>query len=152
MLIKGLDKLDNKIINLLLQDGRMSYSEIGQIVGLSRTSVKNRIAVLEEDGVISGYKVVINALASPQMMTFIVNIETKPECFEKAKESLSIQEETVTIVQTTGNCHLLAVCMANGVQKIKEFMNRVYKEIEGITSINAQTVLEVIKGNIIPEK
>ena len=43
MWIKGLDGIDNQIINLLLDDARMSYSEIAQIVGLTRTSVKNRI-------------------------------------------------------------------------------------------------------------
>ena len=53
MWIKGLDGTDNKIINLLLEDGRMSYSEIGNIVGLSRTSVKSRISELEEKGIIS---------------------------------------------------------------------------------------------------
>ena len=40
MWIKGLDGIDNKILNLLLDNGRMSYSEIGDIVGLSRTAVK----------------------------------------------------------------------------------------------------------------
>ena len=52
MWIKGLDEIDNKIVNLLLDDGRISYSEIGKILGLSRTTVKNRITVLEEDGII----------------------------------------------------------------------------------------------------
>lgn len=55
MWIKGLDDIDNRILNLLLNNGRMSYSEIGEIVGLSRTSVKNRIAELEDQGIISGY-------------------------------------------------------------------------------------------------
>lgn len=40
MWIKGLDDIDNRILNLLLNNGRMSYSELGEIVGLSRTSVK----------------------------------------------------------------------------------------------------------------
>ena len=60
MWIKGLDEIDNKIVNLLLDDGRISYSDIGKILGLSRTTVKNRIAVLEEDGIISGYRAIIN--------------------------------------------------------------------------------------------
>ena len=48
MWIKSLDGIDNKILNLLLDNGRMSYSEIGDIVGLSRTAVKNRIIELED--------------------------------------------------------------------------------------------------------
>ena len=40
MWINGLDEVDNKIVNLLLDDARMSYSEIGKILGLSRTTIK----------------------------------------------------------------------------------------------------------------
>lgn len=50
MHINGIDEKDNEIINLLLKDARMSYSDIGEKVGLSRTAVKNRVAVLEKNG------------------------------------------------------------------------------------------------------
>ena len=76
MHINGIDEKDNEIINLLLKDARMSYSDIGEKVGLSRTAVKNRVAVLEKNGIIGGYRAVINPQESPEMMTFVVNIET----------------------------------------------------------------------------
>lgn len=151
MWIKGLDGIDNKILNLLLDNGRMSYSEIGDIVGLSRTSVKNRITELEEQGIISGYKAIISPQKAPEMMTFIMNVETQAEHFETAKYKLKEAKETVTIVQTTGNCHLTIICMASSVAEMRTFVNKAYKEIEGITSINAHAVLDIIKGSIIPE-
>ena len=61
-------------------------------------------------------------------------------------------EETLTIVQTTGNCHLMAICVAPDVKTMREFINSVYRKVEGITSINAHAVLDVLKGAIIPEK
>ena len=152
MWIKGLDGIDNKIINLLLENGRMSYSEIGSIVGLSRTSVKSRITELEENGIIAGYRAIINPQKSPEMMTFIMNVETQAEYFEKAKSKLVESNETVTVVQTTGNCHLTIVCVASSIQEMKNFVNKAYKEIEGITSINAHAVLDILKGSVIPEK
>lgn len=152
MWIKGLDGTDNKIINLLLGNGRMSYSEIGNIVGLSRTSVKNRISELEEKGIISGYRAIINPQNAPEMMTFIMNVETQAEQFENAKKTLMEAEETVTIIQTTGNCHLVVICQTSTVQEMRIFVNKAYKEIEGITSINAHAVLDILKGSVIPEK
>lgn len=152
MWIKSLDGMDNKIINLLLENARMSYSEIGDIVGLSRTSVKNRISELEENGIITGYRAVVNPQKAPEMMTFIMNVETQAEHFEQAKEKLMEAEETVTVLQTTGNCHLVIICMANSIQEMKNFVNKAYKGIEGITSINAHAVLDVLKGSVIPEK
>ena len=151
MIFHGLDDLDNTIVNLLLEDGRMSYSDIAEKVGLSRTAVKNRIKSLEESGIIKGYKAVINPENAPEMMTFITNIETQAEHFEECKRIFAESEQTVTIVQTTGNCHLVAICLAPDVKTMRDFVNRIYKTVPGILSINAHSVLDVVKGSIIPE-
>lgn len=151
MHINGLDEKDNEIVNLLLKDGRMSYSDIGEVVGLSRTAVKNRITALENSGIIGGYRAVINPQQSPEMMTFVVNIETEAEHFDEAKRIFSEAKETVTLIQTTGKCHLLAICVSQDMKTMRDFVNRTYKSIEGIQSIHAHAVLDVVKGSIIPE-
>lgn len=151
MWIRGIDGKDNEIINLLLKDGRMSYSEIGEKIGITRTAVKNRIEALENAGIIEGYKVVVNPQKSPQMMTFVMNVETAAEHFESAKKELAETEYTLTVVQTTGNCHLMAICVAPDIATMRNFVNAVYRQVKGILSINAHAVLDVIKGNIIPD-
>lgn len=151
MHINGIDEKDNEIINLLLKNARMSYSDIGEKVGMSRTAVKNRVTALENRGIIGGYRAIINPCESPEMMTFVVNVETKPESFEYAKQVFSQATETVTLVQTTGRCHLVAICVSKDIKSMKIFVNNVYKEINGVVSINANSVLDVVKGSIIPE-
>ena len=151
MQINGIDEKDNRIINLLLKDGRMSYSDIGEQVGLSRTAVKNRMTALEQTGVIRGYRVVVDPLKTPGMMTFVVNIETQPEHFEEAKKAFVSAPQTVTLVQTTGNCHLLAICTAADLSAMRVFVNKLYRSVPGILSINAHSVLDVIKGTVAPE-
>ena len=151
MQINGIDEKDNQIVNLLRRNARMTYSEIGEVVGLSRTDVKTRVSKLEKSGIIKGYQAVIDPLESTAMMTFVVNIETKPEHFEEAKTLFAQAQETVTLVQTTGNCHLLAICVSESIQTMRVFVNMVYKTIPGIMSINAHSVLDIIKGSIIPE-
>lgn len=151
MYINSIDEIDNKIVNLLLQDARMSYSDIGLQVGLSRTAVKNRVVVLENKGIINGYRAIVNPQESTEMMTFVVNIETKPEHFDEAKQAFADADETVTLIQTTGNCHLVAICIAPDVKTMKNFVTNKYKTLNGVTSISAHSVLDVIKGSIILE-
>ena len=150
MRINGIDFIDNQIVDLLLKNGRMSYSEIGEKVGLSRTAVKTRIAALERAGIIKGYKAIINPESAPEMMTFVLNIETKPEHFEECKQVFVESSETVTIVQTTGRCHLVAICVAPDTRAMRTFVNNLYNNVPGIQSINANAVLDVIKGSIMP--
>lgn len=152
MQIRGIDETDNRIINLLLEDGRMSYSDIAEKVGLSRTAVKTRIATLERNGIIKGYKAIIDPQAAPEMMTFVMNIETKAENFEECKRIFTEAKETVTIIHTTGNCHLVAICLSPDVKTMRMFVNDIYKNVLGIQYINAHAVLDVIKGSILSEK
>ena len=152
MHINSIDEIDNDIINLLLKDARMSYSDIGVQVGLSRTAVKNRIAVLEKNGIIGGYRAIINPQESTEMMTFIVNVETNPEHFDNAKQLFADAPEAVTLIQTTGrNSHLTAICVSKDVKTMRDFVNHIYRTVNGILSINANSVLDVVKGSIIPE-
>ena len=55
-----IDAVDEKILNLLSQDARRSYGDIGRRVGLSAPAVKRRVDRLEEAGVITGYTTVVD--------------------------------------------------------------------------------------------
>ena len=55
-----LDTIDEQIIELLVADGRRSASEIGRHVSLSPAAAKRRIDSLEELGIITGYRAVLN--------------------------------------------------------------------------------------------
>ena len=146
MQIAGLDDIDNRIIDLLLKNGRASYSEIGAAVGLSRTAAKNRIRALEASGIIRGYQAILDPQASTGGMTFVVNIETEAAQFAAIKDAMAAAPETLTLMQTTGSCHLLALCYAPSVAD----MRLVYQRTPGILSISAHSVLDLIKGFIVP--
>lgn len=60
MFLEGLDALDQKIVRLLIENARISYSDIGQEVGISRVAVKARIQALEQRGIIEEYTTIIN--------------------------------------------------------------------------------------------
>lgn len=65
MNIEGLDRFDHAILEVIKDHARMSYSEIGEKVGLSRVAVKNRMEIMEKKGIIQGYKTVIDETKVP---------------------------------------------------------------------------------------
>ena len=52
MYIEGIDEVDNKILETIKDNARLTYKEIGEIVGISRVSVKNRMDAMQERGII----------------------------------------------------------------------------------------------------
>lgn len=55
-----LDSIDRRILELLVEDGRRSASEVGRQVGLSPAAAKRRIDRLERLGTIRGYRAVVD--------------------------------------------------------------------------------------------
>ena len=50
-----MDKIDEKILQLLQGNARMSFEELGRQIGMSRVAAKKRVRKLEEAGIIRGY-------------------------------------------------------------------------------------------------
>ena len=55
-----MDATDQRILNLLQAEARMTLREIGERVNLTPPSVSERIHKLEDEGIIEGYSIAIN--------------------------------------------------------------------------------------------
>jgi Lrp/AsnC family leucine-responsive transcriptional regulator len=67
-----MEDLDRRIVGLLLQDGRMSFTDLGKVTGLSTSAVHQRVRRLEERGVIQGYRAVVDQIQMGMpLMAFI---------------------------------------------------------------------------------
>jgi Lrp/AsnC family transcriptional regulator, leucine-responsive regulatory protein len=74
MMLAMLDARDLEIVAALQEDGRATYSEVARRVGLSASSVHDRVRKLEQLGVIRGYRAEIDAEAVGLYVTAIVAV------------------------------------------------------------------------------
>ena len=106
MFLEGLDELDQRIVRLLIENARMSYSDIGQQVGISRVAVKARIQALEQRGIIEEYTTIINPQKISGAVSCYFEIETQPDSFGKVVEILNDNETITQIYRVTGKNRL----------------------------------------------
>ena len=95
MFLDGLDELDRKIVRLLIQNARMSYSEIGEQIGISRVAVKMRVQALEKKGIIEEYTAIINPQKINGAISCYFEIETMPDTLSEVTELLR-QSDIIT--------------------------------------------------------
>ena len=88
MYLDGLDELDQKIIQLLIENARISYSDIGEETGISRVAVKARIQALEKKGIIEEYTTIINPQKISGAVSCYFEIETKPDSLSQVTDIL----------------------------------------------------------------
>ena len=61
-----MDDLDEKLVTLLRHQGRRSISDLAIELGVSRATIRSRMARLEKSGDIVGYTVILRADAVDQ--------------------------------------------------------------------------------------
>lgn len=145
MFLEGLDALDQKIVQLLIQNARMSYSDIGQQVGVSRVAVKARIQALEQRGIIEEYTTIINPQKISGVVSCYFELETSPDTFSEVTEMLE-QNETVTqIYRVTGRNRLHVHAVASSNEEMEKLIRDVIDPLPGIVSCSCHIILSRIK-------
>lgn len=150
-MIDGLDEKDNQIVNLLRENGRLTYSDIGDKVGLSRVAVKNRVKSLEEKKIISGYKAIVNPAILPSSFPFMIYVVTKPDKYDSVCEKLKNEPMLSHVFQMNGNNLLIVIGVAKSNEAKSNLawkLRNMHEEIENITT---KDIWEVSKGVILPE-
>lgn len=85
-----MEKLDQLIVRALCEDGRMSYTDLAERVGLSVSAVHQRVRRLEQRGVIRGYAARVDTDALGLGLTAFVSIKPiDPAAPDDAPERLA---------------------------------------------------------------
>ncbi len=145
MFLDNLDLYDQKIIRLLIENSRYTYSEIGDKLGISRVAVKNRIAALEENGIIEEYTAIINPQKIGGSVSCYFEIDTHPDTFQEVIQRLENSAVVTQIYRTTGACHLHVHAVAASQEEMESFLKDVIDQLPGIEKITTNVILSRIK-------
>lgn len=145
MYLNGLDELDQKIIQLLVKNARMSYSDIGEKIGISRVAVKARIQALENKGIIEEYTTIINPQKISGAVSCYFEIETKPDYFKEVTDILNKSSIVTQIYRVTGRDKLHVHAAASSNEEMEHFLHDVIDTLPGVLSCSCNTILSRVK-------
>lgn len=124
MYLDGLDESDQKIVRLLIENARVSYSDLGDKIGLSRVAVKARIQALEQRGIIEEYTTVINPQKISGAVSCYFEIETTPGSLSEVIDILNRSDTVTQIYRVTGRDKLHVHAVAASGEEMETFLAR----------------------------
>jgi len=130
-----LDDLDWEILDVLQQEGRVGYRELGRRVGLSAPAVAARIRKLEKSGIITGFKVVID----PERMGLRVEafvqmaVSGSPDADERVIEAARGIPEIIDVWRVTGRETYLLRVLVPVVHDLERVLRPLWEYGETIT-------------------
>ena len=146
MYLDGLDELDQKIIQLLIENARISYSDIGEKTGISRVAVKARIQSLEKKRY--NRRIYNNNKPSKKIsgaVSCYFEIEIKPDHLSQVTDILYKNDTVTQIYRVTGRDKLHIHAVASSSDEMEYFLYNVIDTLPGIINCSCNTILSRIK-------
>ncbi len=145
MFLDGLDELDQYIIRLLIENARMSYSDIGEQVGVSRVAVKARIKSLEQRGIIEEYTTIINPQKISGAVSCYFDIEVEPSSLHAVIDILNQCEMITQIYRVTGKSKLHVHAVTSSSEEMEKLMHDVIDLLPGVKETQCNIIVSRIK-------
>ncbi len=122
---KLLDETSWKLLEALQKDGRASYRELGNQIGLSTPAVSERIRKLEDAGIICGYRAVLDLEKLGRTITAFVRIQTTPEKNAPLIEFFQTSPAVLEGHYITGQASFLLKIAVTSIGEMEQFINKV---------------------------
>jgi len=145
---KKLDRIDLNILRILQQEGRISYVELADKVGLSTTPCMERVKRLEQDHVIEGYQAVVNPSAVGLNLLVFVEISLhyqSPTAFDDFKQAVSELPNIMECHLVSGQSDYLLKARISEMSEYRQLLGDLLVNLPGIKESKSYIVMEAVK-------
>ncbi len=150
-----LDRYDRRILELLQQDGRISNQELADRIGLSPSPCLRRVRALEEAGIITGYRALVDAKRLGLTLMALVHISMDrhtPERFARFEAQVEAMPEVLECLLITGqDADYQLKVLVSDMDAYQALLLGKITRIEGVSGVHSSFVLRrVVERTAVP--
>ncbi len=145
---RQLDRIDRSILRILQDQGRISYVDLAEKVGLSTTPCMERVKRLEREGVIRGYSARLNPeCLEVGLLVFVeISLKTKSgEIFEEFKNAVINLPNVLECHLVSGNFDYLVKARISEMASYRKLLGDILLRMPGVCEFRSYIVMEEIK-------
>jgi DNA-binding Lrp family transcriptional regulator len=144
---KKLDRFDEKLLLELVSDGRQSWKELAQRVGLSETPTVRRVRAMEASGVISGYAALVDDAQVGRPISVFISIslegQNKSE-IERCEAEITSSPLIRSCYMMAGDVDYLLRVAVKDIAELRTFLDDVLRPIPGMKRISSAFALKTV--------
>ena len=140
-----MDNVDHALIALLRQNARESVATLAARLGVSRGTVANRLARLEQAGVVVGYTVRLRPDAQTDLLRAWMSIAIEGNDTRRIMVQLLGEPGVASLHSTNGRWDLLAELQVASLEELSRVLERI-RLIKGISNTETSIHLETFRA------
>lgn len=138
-----------KLLKLLSKNARYTVDELSVMTGLSEEEVKSQVAEMEREGLIRGYKAVIDwERLDSAMVSAIIELKVEPQPdvgFEQIAEEVKKYSEVETVYLMSGGYDLCVIVKGKTFQEVAMFVAKQLAPMKYVVSTATHFILRRYK-------
>lgn len=149
--MRGLDRIDLKILDVLQREGRISMTELAGRVGLSATPCSERVRRLEREGVITGYHARVDprALGKPLLVFVEIKLSMKSaDVFDRVKKELLFVPEVMECHLVSGDFDYLIKARIGEMGEYRQLLGQILLKLPAAIESRSYVVMEEVKETL----
>ena len=150
-----MDRYDRAILEVIQNDGRISNQELADKVGLSPSPCLRRVRALEETGIITGYRAIVDAkkMGLSLMAILMISMDRHtPERFANFDRIVSELPEVLECLLITGqDADYQLKVIVNDMDGYQRLLLDKITRIEGVSGVHSSFVMrQVVNKTAVP--
>jgi len=142
-----LDKTDFKILLQLQNNGRLSNTDLSDIVGLSPSPCLRRVRALEQAGIIKRYAAIVDSKAVGLPISVFVNVTLHAQersGLEKFEASIRAYQEVMECYLMTGSSDYMLRIVVPDLESYEQFLAEKLTRTPGVANIQSSFALKQV--------
>ena len=144
-----LDKVDRAVLENLLEDGRMSFTELAKRVGVSRGVLAKRVENMQNQGVIDKFTVLVSREYFRKPLPVFFDVAVNGKHIVDVAEKLSQHEDIFVVYQMSGHSSLHIHGYFEDIEDVYRFIHDYMSKLPGIQDISTEFLLKKFKAEFL---
>lgn len=150
----ALDRFDRKILSVLAEEGRISITDLALRIGLSKSPTQARLRRMEQDGVIIGYRALLDPIRLGLDHVAFVEVrltdtrETALDAFNKAIAKVPEIEQAHLIA---GNFDYLLKVRTRNMTQYRKFLGETISTLPYVANTSTYVAMQAVKETMLAD-
>lgn len=136
---------DAEILSLLERDGRLSYADLGERIGLSKSPTWSRVRALEERGAITGYRAVVDPAVIGLDIHAFVQVTIRSTMSREFEQAVVRHASVLECYTTAGQADYLLHVLVPNVAALDTLLRNELSRMPGVEHVSTTVGMKTIK-------
>jgi DNA-binding Lrp family transcriptional regulator len=140
------EHLDARLLNALLADGRASMRSLAEELDVSVTTISNHLDQLESEGVIRGYRPILDYDALGYDVTAVLQLKVQGDALLDVTDALREEKRMISVYEVTGDYDIVAIGKFRDTDEMNDHIKSMLVDPD-VRESNTSVVLNAAKEN-----